>query len=87
MYYDGTVHVEPDDQCFECEYFLKGVTCPLLEALGVGVVSLETDITVQNCGFFKPFKRVLRLVEPDKNAPEASSPPSAVPPPEPPPTA
>ena len=74
MYYDDMVHVEPDDQCFKCEYFLKGVTCPLLEALGVGVVSLKTEITVQNCGFFKPFKRNLRLVESSETDDEPEEP-------------
>ena len=34
MYFDGdNVHIEEDDQCFSCEYFMKGVMCPLLEAL------------------------------------------------------
>lgn len=64
MYYDGEVHIEPEDQCFTCEYFLKGVQCPLLEALGVGVVNLEGDVYVSNCGFYKEFKRHLRVVEP-----------------------
>ncbi|MGE0201222.1 MAG: hypothetical protein AB7P76_09660 [Candidatus Melainabacteria bacterium] len=64
MYYDGQVHVEEDDQCFTCEHFLKGVACPLLEALAEGVVGLSEDILVTNCGFYKQFKRHLTLVEP-----------------------
>lgn len=71
MYYDGNVHIEEDDQCFTCEYFLKGVQCPLLEALAEGVVSLEGDIVVRNCGFYKQFKRHLSLVPP----PETQTPP------------
>lgn len=63
MYYDGAVHIEPDDQCFTCDYFARGVSCPLLEALGLGVVSLDSEITVQNCGFYKEFKRTLKLVD------------------------
>jgi hypothetical protein len=66
MYFDGVVHVEEDDQCFGCEYFAKGVSCPLLEALALGVVSLEGEIVVQNCGFFVEFKRTLKLVPKSK---------------------
>ena len=62
MYYDGSIHIEEDDQCFSCEYFLKGVSCPLLEALALEVVQLNTDITVRNCGFYKKFERKLKLV-------------------------
>ena len=76
MYFeDGQVHIEEDDQCFNCEYFLKGVECPLLEALAEGVVSLEGDIVVRNCGFFKLFKRHLTLVpKPDPVTPETENP-------------
>ncbi|MBY0402722.1 MAG: hypothetical protein K2X66_02405 [Cyanobacteria bacterium] len=69
MYYDGTIHIEEEDQCYSCEYFLKGVTCPLLEALALGVVNLEGDVLVRNCGFFKQFKRTLHLVEPPQDSP------------------
>jgi hypothetical protein len=64
MYYDETVHIEEEDQCYTCEYFLKGVTCPLLEALAMGVATLNGDVLVKNCGFYKQFKRRLFLVEP-----------------------
>jgi hypothetical protein len=73
MYYDGTVHIEEDDQCYSCEYFLKGVQCPLLEALALGVVSLGGDVVVRNCGFYKKFKRALYLVDP-ANAEDSTSP-------------
>ncbi|MBX2861454.1 MAG: hypothetical protein KTR14_09465 [Vampirovibrio sp.] len=63
MYDDGTIHIEKDDQCFTCEHFAKGVSCPLLEAMAVGVVQLQQDITVKNCGFYKEFKRHLSVVE------------------------
>jgi len=63
MYFDGSVHIEEEDQCYTCEYFLKGVTCPLLEALGVGVAHLDDDVIVRNCGFYKEFKRHLSVVE------------------------
>lgn len=64
MYYEnGAVHIEEDDQCYSCEYFLKGVSCPLLEALGVGVAHLDGDVVVRNCGFYKEFKRHLQLVD------------------------
>jgi hypothetical protein len=63
MFYDGHVHIEEEDQCYTCEYFLKGVMCPLLEALAVGVAHLDGDIMVRNCGFYKEFKRHLHVVE------------------------
>lgn len=69
MYYDGCIHIETDDQCYSCEYFVKGVSCPLLEALALGVVELNGEIEVKNCGFYKEFKRKLRLL--DTPLPEA----------------
>lgn len=63
MFYDGHVHIEEEDQCYTCEYFLKGVMCPLLEALAVGVAHLEGDVLVKNCGFYVEFKRHLHLVD------------------------
>jgi hypothetical protein len=63
MFYDGSVHIEEEDQCYSCEYFLKGVMCPLLEALAVGVAHLEGDVLVKNCGFYVEFKRHLQLVD------------------------
>ena len=64
MYFDGTVHViEEEDQCYTCEHFLRGVRCPLLEALAFGVVTLDSDMVVRNCGFYKVFKRRLQLVD------------------------
>ena len=66
MYCDeGTVFIEDDDQCLTCENYARGVACPLLEALGEGIVSLEDSMVVTNCGFYKEFKRTLKLV-PDK---------------------
>lgn len=70
MFYDNNVHIEEDDQCFTCEHFNKGVNCPLLEALAEGVVSLEEEIVVHNCGFYKEFHRHLRLLEPLKDEPQ-----------------
>lgn len=63
MYYDGHVHIEEEDQCYSCEYFLKGVMCPLLEALAVGVAHLDGDVQVKNCGFYVEFKRHLQVVD------------------------
>ena len=62
---DYTVYIEDDDQCITCENYAKGVACPLLEALGQGVVFLEDNLTVSNCGFYKEFKRTLRIVKQD----------------------
>jgi len=75
MFYDGNVHIEEEDQCYSCEYFLKGVMCPLLEALAVGVAHLEGDVLVKNCGFYVEFKRHLQLVD-QEGEPEVE-PPSA----------
>jgi hypothetical protein len=62
---DGRTHVESDDQCYTCEYFTKGVSCPLLEALAVGIAELTDDITVKNCGFYVEFQRHLFVVKPE----------------------
>jgi hypothetical protein len=67
MYYDeGYVHVEDEDQCMTCDNFNKGIACPLLQALGMGYVSLEENLTVTKCGFYKKFERHLKIVIPDK---------------------
>jgi len=62
---DETVYIEDEDQCITCENYSKGVACPLIEALGQGVVYLEDSLTVTNCGFYKEFKRTLRVVKPE----------------------
>lgn len=67
---DDTVYIEDDDQCLTCENYARGVACPLIEALGQGVVYLEDSMIVTNCGFYKEFKRTLRLVQ---NAPKEES--------------
>lgn len=64
---DDTVYIEDEDQCITCENYARGVACPLLEALGQGVVYLEDNLTVTNCGFYKEFKRTLKLVKKDAN--------------------
>lgn len=63
MFYDGQVHIEEEDQCYTCEYFVKGVMCPLLEALAVGVAHLDGDVQVRNCGFYVEFKRHLHVLD------------------------
>ena len=62
------VFIEDEDQCLTCENYAKGVACPLLEALGEGIVCLEDSMIVTNCGFYKEFKRTLRLVENNKSS-------------------
>lgn len=79
MFFDGEVHIEEDDQCFSCEYFLKGVQCPLLEALAEKVVFLEGDIMVRNCGFYKQFKRHLSILKPGEEEGDEEPPPQAGP--------
>ena len=60
---DDTVYIEDSDQCITCENYARGVACPLLEALGEGVVFLEDSLSVTNCGFYKEFKRTLKIVK------------------------
>jgi hypothetical protein len=66
-YYNGSVYVEDEDQCQTCANFAKGVACPLLQALGMGLVVMQDSMVVTNCGFYKEFKRHLRLIS--KNEP------------------
>jgi hypothetical protein len=66
MFYDEgqCVKIEDEDQCITCDHFNKGVACPLMYALGAGVVCLAEDtVIVQNCGFYKEFVRSLRLIK------------------------
>jgi len=72
MYADDAIHIEKTDQCYTCEHFMKGVMCPLLEALALNIVELTGDVTVQNCGFYKQFSRHLRVI--DTNKPSDDSP-------------
>jgi len=62
---EGRVFVEKDDQCISCKNFKKGVACPLLQALGLGMVSLDGIMYVTNCGFYVENKRHLKLISPD----------------------
>lgn len=57
-----TTHVDEDDQCMTCEHFCKGVACPLLESLQVGITVLTDDVTVSNCGFYVKHKRSLKVL-------------------------
>ena len=49
-----------------CKNYASGVSCPLLTALGLGVVYIENSLTVTNCGFYEKFTRKLRIVKDDK---------------------
>ena len=69
-YYKGSVYIEDEDQCQTCENFARGVACPLLQALGMGVVVMQDNMYVTNCGFYKEFKRRLRLVSSNNTPPE-----------------
>lgn len=60
---DDTVYIEDDDQCLTCENYARGTACPLIEALGSGFVYIEESMIVTNCGFYKEFKRTLKLVK------------------------
>jgi hypothetical protein len=63
VFFDQHPMIEEEDQCFTCEYFCKGVACPLLEALAVGVCHLSMEqVIVKNCQFYVPFERKLKLI-------------------------
>ena len=62
MYIDGSIHIEKTDQCYTCEHFRREVNCPLLEALALGVVELDGEMTVENCGFYERYERHLKVV-------------------------
>lgn len=64
---DGKVFIEEDDQCIDCKNYAEGVSCPLLTALGLGVVCLENSLIVRNCGFFEKFERYLHIVRNDED--------------------
>ncbi len=59
---DGRVYIEDCDQCINCKNYAEGVSCPLLTALGLGVVYLENSLAGTNCGFFEKFERNLHIV-------------------------
>ena len=64
---DGKIFIEENDQCMDCKYYAQGVACPLLSALGLGVVYIEDSLTVANCGFFEKFERHLHVVRKNAN--------------------
>ncbi len=64
---NGRIYIENDDQCINCKNYAEGVSCPLLTALGLGVVYLEDSLVVSNCGFFVKFERFLHVVRDDDN--------------------
>lgn len=59
---NGQIYIEGDDQCISCKNYAEGVSCPLLTALGLGVVYIEDSLIVSNCGFFEKFERHLHIV-------------------------
>ena len=63
---DSKIYIEKDDQCMDCKNYLQGISCPLLTALGLGVVYLENNLSVVNCGFFEKFERSLHIVRDDE---------------------
>jgi len=64
---DGQIYIEGEDQCINCKNYAEGIACPLLAALGLGVVYIEDSLTVSNCGFFEKFERHLHIVRNDEN--------------------
>lgn len=68
-YYNGSVHVQTEDQCMTCKNFEQGVACPLLQALAMGFVKMDGTLYVTNCGFYEKFTRKLRLVPPPETNP------------------
>ena len=64
---DGKIYIEENDQCIDCKNYAEGISCPLLTALGLGVVYLEDNLAVENCGFFEKFERHLHIVRENEN--------------------
>ena len=62
-FFEGNVYVEDEDQCQTCDHFSRGIACPLLQALGMGVVTMADNMNVTSCGFYKEFKRHLMVVK------------------------
>lgn len=61
-FHDKLLYIEDEDQCGECEHYLKGIACPLLDALIHRVIYLDGQMNVTDCGFFKEFERKLKLI-------------------------
>ena len=59
---DGKIYIDDHDRCSDSKNYAEAVSCPLLAALGLGVVYLEDSLTVTNCGFFEKFERKLHIV-------------------------
>ena len=60
---NSRVFIEDDDLCISCENYVKELDCPLLAALAMGDVFLDESLQVTSCGFYKEFKRNLRIVK------------------------
>lgn len=60
---NSRVFIEDDDLCINCENYVHDLDCPLLSALAQGDVFLEGSLQVTSCGFYKEFRRNLRVVE------------------------
>lgn len=63
---NSKVFIEDDDLCITCENYVKEIDCPLLAALALGDVFLEDSLQVTSCGFYREFKRNLRIVKGDE---------------------
>ncbi len=60
---NSRVFIEDDDLCINCENYVHDLDCPLLSALAQGDVFLEGSLQVTSCGFYKEFRRNLRVVK------------------------
>ena len=50
---NGKAFVDEDDQCNKCRHYANMLQCPLILALGHGLVVInENDFTVKNCKLF-----------------------------------
>ena len=67
MFQDGgPIQIEKKDQSYRCKWLNNAErTCPLMEALVLGAVLLDGDLTVMNCGFFER-KTNLKVVKEEK---------------------
>lgn len=75
FYYEGTMQIEQDDQCWTCKFApyrnphsgkesTPEKNCPLLEALYCGIVESDGEFAVSNCDFYIDKRPHLQIVAP-----------------------
>lgn len=67
MYYNekDQIIIESDDKCHTCKHFNEDKPCPLLEALSLGAVCFDEELSVKNCSWYSEKVRHLKIVKED----------------------